>query len=594
MKKKLFALLALLIALCTLIQGCTFRIDLKNPFHSEEAIRKDKKKHSRSSSTNSTYTPYDEYERGEEAIAEPIPFSQMTYQRPDANELRSGFGRIQALVEDGRDAQEVLDALSLIYNDYILFQTMSSLAYIHYTLDLNDEFYDEENHWCETQSPLVEQALEKCYIAMAQSSIRDELERLEFGEGFFAYYDENQVYSNDRVVELMQEEADLQTQYMSLQSDMTILWEGEEVLVDELFGDDSLPYTDLLRAYQLYYDKYNPLASEIFAKLIRLRREIAQELDYDSYAEFAYEFTYDRDYTPKQAKAYTGEIAEELSGYYYKAIGADSDIQMDADTVMEKLRGAAYRFGGEIATAYDYMLAYDLYDLSESTSKMPGSYMTYLWAYEMPYLYVSPTGKIDDLLTATHEFGHFVDGFVNCNQTSAIDCNEIFSQALEYLMLNRAELRSVERSSLTKSKLADSLITFLSQACYAEFEQKVYELKDDELDAEHFNQIFLNCNEAFGMGSPGLDSVIAPGWIDVQHFFVAPFYVISYCISNDAALQVYQIEQKHGTGLATYHELLRHSADNTVLALLKEADMESPFAVGRVRELADFFDGELS
>lgn len=95
------------------------------------------------------------------------------------------------------------------------------------------------------------------------------------------------------------------------------------------------------------------------------------------------------------------------------------------------------------------------------------------------------------------------------------------------------------------------------------------------------------------MGMTGLEDVLAPGWIDVQHFFIAPFYVISYCISNDAALQVYQTELTKGTGLETYRTLMGLSSGNTILALLEEAGLTSPFEKGRMAELADFFDRQL-
>ena len=96
------------------------------------------------------------------------------------------------------------------------------------------------------------------------------------------------------------------------------------------------------------------------------------------------------------------------------------------------------------------------------------------------------------------------------------------------------------------------------------------------------------------MGMPGMEDILAPGWIDIQHFFVAPFYVISYCLSNDAALQIYQAELADGSGLTLYNRLLHLSADNTLLNLLAEADMVSPFDKGRMAELADFFDEQLT
>lgn len=589
-KKKLSVLLALLLALSLLLQGCGVQPVFREGgfLAPTEATEKETEAPTEPESFP-PYTPYEEYERPAEALLEETPFDEIVYARPDVQALCDGFAAVQALVEDGADCDTILAAYYPIEEDYTRFGTMGQYAYIRYTLDLNDSYYDEEYNWCEAQSPLIEQAMEKCFIAMGKSDQRDALEEAYFEEGFFDYYDENRIYSNDRVVELMQEESALQSEYMAMQSDMTIEWQGEECLVEDLLSDPNLGYMQMMEIYKLYYEKYNPAAAELFAKLIRVRREIAQELDYESYADFAYEYYYMRDYTPAQVAQYTSEIAKELSPLYYTAAYSSYSEGMEMDEVMELLQNTAYRFGGEVATAYDYMMAYRLCDVTESSSKMPGSYMTYLPAYEMPFLYVSPTGTIDDFLTATHEFGHFVDGYVNCNGTTSIDCAEIFSQGLEFLALSRAKLTKRERQGLTSSKLADSVLVFLGQACYAEFERRAYALPDDELTAERLNALFWECSEEFGMAMQNMEDILAPAWIDIQHFFIAPFYVISYCVSNDAALQIYMLEQEDGSGMEAYQALMRNAPDNSILALLETADMESPFKEGRIAEMAEFF-----
>lgn len=599
-KRKLTTLIALLVLVAILLQGCMFSelygLSVKDEAPATrptETTEPDDPTQESQTTERPPYVPYDRYERLLPSPEEARSFDDIEYTRPDAQHLRDGFAGVQSLVEGGADAGEILDAYYPVELEYVTYSTMAQYAYIRYTLDLDDEFYTAENAWCDEQSPLVEQAAERCYLAMAESSERDALEQEYFGDDFFDYYERFPVYSNDRVVELMQKEAALQTDYMALQSYVTVTWENEERLVSELLEDQELDYDQMMTVYRLYYRKYAPQAAKIYASLVKVRREIAQELGYDSYAEFAYAYYYDRDYTPEQAQRYTDDIADEMADLFYPAILSDYSEAMDTGEVIDLLGETVYGFGGEFATAYEFMLAYDLYDITSSPSKMPGSYMTYLSAYGMPYMYVSPTGETGDFLTATHEFGHFVDGFVNCNQTTSIDCAEIFSQGLEFLALDRAPLDSRTRRSLTKSKLADSVMTFLSQACYAEFERQVYELPDGKITADNLSRIFYDCNERFGMGAEGMEDVIGPGWIDIQHFFIAPFYVISYCVSNDAALQIYMAELETGNGSGVYLELLDSAAGNTVLALLDEADLESPFAKGRVAELAAFFAEEL-
>lgn len=596
MKKRLVLLLSLLLALSVLLQGCLMPFPSDRfDYLTEETTEPTKPTDRGEPAEADSYLPYDEFPRPEEAELEPVAFEDMEYTRPDAAALCKALGELEKLVKNGGSFDEVGAAFEAAYSDYSLFNTMDSLSYIRHTIDLNDEYYETENNWCEEQSPLIEQALEKCYIAMGQSDLRDRLEEEYFTEDFFDFYDENQIYSNDRVVKLMQKDNDLQAQYMALQSDQTIEWNGEEVLYEDIIGDESLDYDSYLMAYQLYYNKYNPQVGEIFAEMIRTRNEIAKELGYDTFADFAYSYYYDRDYTPEEAEDYLSDIAAELAPmYFYAVYGAQSTTPCSTDEVLDLFEKTVYRFGGEFATSYEFMQAYDLMDITDSSSKMPGSYVTYLSSYQMPFLYVSPTGKLDDLLTCCHEFGHFVDGFVNCNGTSSIDCNEIFSQGLEFLSLSRAELDDDEREALTISKVADSLLTFVSQAAYAEFELRAYALPDDQLNTEGLNALFLECMEEFGQSYTGMEDIIAPGWIDIQHFLIAPYYVISYCVSNDAALQIFQLEEENGTGLETYRALMSTSSGNTILALLEENGMESPFEPGRVEELADFFEDYLS
>ena len=544
------------------------------------------------------YVPYEEFEREYEPYEEQIPFSQMEYISVDTTPIQEGYEAVQAMVEAGTaTTEEIIDAYEAVFEDHLYFDTMHSLSYIRYSLDLSDTYYDEEYNRCEELSPLLSQAQEKCYVAMSESPLRSELEEEYFGEDFFLFYDENRIYSKDSVVALMQEESSFESEYMALQNDPTIMWNGEETSLDTLLEDPSLSYQDYMAVYQAYYDKYNPLAADLYARMIRVRKEIAKELEYDSYADFAYGYLYERDYTPDQVADYCDDIADEMPSLLISAYMAQMDLPAaDMEESLSLFRDVVEQFGGVIKTAFEFMEDYELWDTGISSSKLPGSYMTYLNSYEMPFLYVSPAQTLGDLMTLCHEFGHFVDGYVNCGGFSTIDCAEIFSQGLEFLALNRADLSFSERATLAKSKAADSILVFLTQACYAEFEALAYELPDDKLNAEGLNELYAQCNEKYGMSLlyMGMENLLAPGWIDVQHFFIAPFYVISYCVSNDVALQIYQQELAEGNGLDLYYELISMDRESSILELAEGTDLDSPFAPGRIRELADFLDDQIS
>ncbi len=545
-----------------------------------------------------TYVPYEEFEREYEPYLDRVPFSQIQYVAPDSEPVIRGYGSVQAMVEEGKaSSEEIIDAFEAVFEEHLFFDTMHSYAYIRYSLDLSNSYYDEEYNRCEELSPLINQAQEKCYVAMCSSPLREELEEEYFGEDFFLFYDENRIYSKDSVVKLMQKESELQSQYLALQNEPTVLWKGAETSLDSLLEDPTLPYEDYLAVYQAYYGKYTPLAADLYAQLIRVRKEIAKELEYDSYADFAHSCLYSRDYSQEQVDRYCDDIADELPSLLFTAIMAQGDLpHKSMSQSLEVFTNTVDSFGGVIKTAYEFMTDYELWDTSSSPSKLPGSYMTYLNSYEMPFLYVSPADTLGDVTTLFHEFGHFVDGYVNCGGFSSIDCAEVFSQSLEFLSLSRADLNPSERSALIRSKAADSVMVFLTQACYAEFENLAYSLPEDKLNAEGLNELFLKCNNKYGMSMlyMGMEDLLAPGWIDVQHFFVAPYYVISYCVSNDTALQVYEQELAEGKGLDLFYELLQQDRESTLPELAEGAGLESPFAPGRIETLTDFLDDQLN
>lgn len=586
MKQRILPLLALLLLPALLLQGCTPLWNVYDEILSPLDVN-------RRPDYSDGEIDFSDFDRPYMPRLDYVSFDEIEYERPDTDALCQN---LRALGERAKsaDIDRIMEDYETLYNDYVLFDTMSQLAYLRYTLDLNDSFYETEYTWCEEQSPLVEQALEECYTALGASPLRTQLETEYFGKDYFDHYDEQSYYTNDRVVELLQQESELQTKYMAMQSDMTVEHDGREQLVSDLLSDSTLSYEEYYEILERYGEKFAPQAAEIYIALIRVRRALAEELGYEDYAQYAYDYYYERDYTPKQVERYLADIRAELVPVYEQIPYIDALRAADSSKILELLRGAATQLGGEVQTAYGFMEAYSLCDISASTSKLPGSYTTYLESYEMPFIYISPEGSLNDLLTAAHEFGHFIDAYVNCNCTTSTDCAEVFSQGLEYLTLDAAELSAYDRMTLEYYKLADALEVFLTQACYYEFEQRAYALDNSELTAERLNELFLECTTEYGLYVEEYGSYNATNWIDIQHFFIAPYYVISYCVSNDAALQIYERElERKGSGLSLYTDLLYLAPNNTLLSMLEEGGMQSPFDAGRVAMLADFFAEQL-
>ena len=76
-------------------------------------------------------------------------------------------------------------------------------------------------------------------------------------------------------------------------------------------------------------------------------------------------------------------------------------------------------------------------------------------------------------------------------------------------------------------------------------------------------------------------------WIDITHFFEQPFYVITYPVSHDIAMQIFQLEQADpGEGLAKFLDMLPREYPDMLDSALN-AGLESPFDPGRLEKVAD-------
>jgi oligoendopeptidase F len=155
--------------------------------------------------------------------------------------------------------------------------------------------------------------------------------------------------------------------------------------------------------------------------------------------------------------------------------------------------------------------------------------------------------------------------------TAGTDVAEIFSQGMEYLSLT---------DDLVELKLADSLSIYVEQGAYAAFELAMYALPEEEVTGENLLALYEEIGTAYGFESWDWDS---RDLVTVPHFYEYPMYVISYVVSNDAAMQLYQMElQTPGSGAAVYLDQLA-TGEQTLLSFLASAGLRTPF--GRTEEV---------
>jgi len=514
-------------------------------------------------------------------------FDDMDYIRPDTGALEAAADAVGTALSAGAALDDVTALLDECYNEYYNFSTMYTLAEIRYLRDLTDEYYGAEYSWCGENWSVVQQQMERMYTLCATSELAAELEREYFWEGFTADYGEGsaQMYT-ERAVALMQRESELLNAYYDLTAQPQIVLDGESVDYESyLSGADADEYA---RAVNEYYRQYNARFAGIYIDLIRTRRAIAEEMGYESYEAMQYA-SYERSYTPAEAAEFVAGVREKLVPLYEELMALDPGgniiySYMSERRLMKTVGAAAESIGGDVREAFEFMRAHGLYSLEQSDTKASMSFTAYLDSYDAPFVFVSPYCDTEDILTLAHEFGHFLDSYYNYNAYESLDLSEFFSQSMEYIVMGRLSdvLDGEELSMLRRIKLVSTLDTYVMQSSFAEFEQRVYALPDEELSAEAINAISLDTAKEFGYYDGVSEDYYAMSWADITHFFESPFYVISYVVSSDAAQQIYALDcENAGAGLEKYLEMLPREYE-TLLDTLAAAGLESPFAPGRL------------
>ena len=519
-------------------------------------------------------------------------FSEMEYSRPDMSEIEKNIDAAFAALENGASYRKLLRLLERCYEDFSAFATMTTIASIRADMDMRDGYYTAESEWCSEQFYSARQMLEELYRACAESKYGKRLEEEFFWEGFLEEYGDGSAVTDDACVALLQRESALVSQYYALMLNPTIRMDGDEVkLNDYLTYAGSYDYT---RALTLFCEQYNGRFAEIYAELVMLRKELAQRLGYDTYEQMQFEYFFGRDYTPEQAERYVREIKEYIVPLYNDIMSDNPYAKADyyyinSGETMEVLHAAVGQMGGAAEEACDFMLTHELFDIEQRDYKADRSYQTYITDYEAPFLFTNPLGDVTDILTAAHEFGHYTDAYVNYNRDESIDLAEVFSQSMEFLVLDRLdEVMSEEQTeNLLLIKLLDTLELYVQQASFYEFEKAVYEADEDELDAEFLSGLSLRLAEEYGYCAGMNKNYYAYSWLTVVHFFEQPFYVISYPVSNSVAMQIYELEREEsGRGLDKFLELLSLDTEYIIDAA-ESAGLESPFTEGAVSRTAD-------
>ncbi len=526
-------------------------------------------------------------------------FDAMEYVRPDMELIESKAEELYTILQKPLRFARVNALLDEFYELGSNFDTMYVLCYIRSCQDITDPYYAAEYEWMLEADSRMQLITDTLYYACAQSPHGFWLEKLKFWDGFMEEYaggGERDEAFYEQYMELAEREAWLLGQYRSTVAEPVIEIAGVEFSFYEYIEQ---PWAfDTAEAYSKYYEKYNPILGEIYLSLISTRNEMAELMGYDSYAAMEYEQSYGRDYSPEDTeqfiscvRTYLAPLGRELtqSGIFYDVLYEP----VEEEELLAYLKHAAKALGGSMAEAFDFMEEHGLYDFSHSQDKANISFQTYLADYEAPYLFISPYGDSEDIISVYHEFGHYTDSYIRYNAYESVDLSECFSQAMQFFCIDvMADAMDEEQlENLRLMNMLDIANTYMQQTAFAEFELRAYAM--EEPTVEKLNALFLQLSKDYGYYEEYNAEAYTYAWADTPHLFESPFYIISYPVSAGVAVQLYELElEEDGRGVDKFMEMSSICLEG-LAETLEYAELEDPLLESSVADVMEILRSEL-
>ncbi|MFZ1461086.1 MAG: M3 family oligoendopeptidase [Ignavibacteria bacterium] len=554
-----------------------------------------------------------------------MKYSQMHYIRPDIaevekemRELINKFINAASFVE----ADQLMNSINIIRNE---FDSMKIIAFINYSNDTNNKNFIAEQDYFDNNYPLFNDFVFNYYKALTGSSFKKELTE-KYGNHLFEIADISLKSFCHEIIEDMQKENHLCSEYVKLKASPKINFDGKELNLQELEPymesvDRDIRHKAFI-AYWKFFDDNSKVLDEIFDKLVYLRHDMAIKMGYKNYKELGYARMKRMDYNEimvtgfrNDIKKYIVPLAEKLRVKQSKRLGFDKlmvyDLFLqfisgnatpkgDPVWVVEKGKIMYDELSAETREFYDFMFDNELMNVFSRKGKADMGYCEYIPKYKSPYIFANMNGTDDDITVLTHEAGHAFQAYESRNfhfkeyTEPTMETAEIHSMSMEFLTYPWMNLFFENETDKFKFSHLNGTVNFLPYGVMVdEFQHWVYEnpsAKPSERNTKwrELEKIYmphLNYGEIDYLEKGGR-------WQKQGHIYEMPFYYIDYCLAQVCAFQFWSkaIHNENGefeTVMKKYTELCGKGGSKPFLELVKETDLRSPFDENVVKNLSE-------
>ena len=548
-----------------------------------------------------------------------MKFSEFRYEHLEYEEMKKEYERYVGELSAAKDPasfMKVFDELNQFRGHVSSMQTICS---IRHTINTADEYYDKENEYWDNVMPLFQAYEVEMAKLLLNCPFRNELD---IPEAYFLSLENTLKSFSPEIIEDMQEENRLATEYGKLKSSAKIEFDGETYnlasIAPKMNNDDREVRKRATQAYNRFFEENEEKFDEIYDKLVKVRDRMARKLGYENFIPLGYIRMNRLDYDQKMVENYRRQVIKdivpltvELRQRQAKRIGVDKlqcyDLNYnfksgnpkphgDLDELVEAALQMYTEMSPETGEFFKMMVDQELFDLPTRPNKEMGGYCTGIYDYKVPFIFANSNGTAGDVDTLTHEAGHAFQAYYTIPKVRipdlcfpTMESAEIDSMSMEFFAHPWSHLFFKEEAEKYHYfHIADSLI-FLPYGCLVDhFQHEVY--AHPEMTPAERKATWRRLEKIYkpDISYEGFDLLERGGFFYRQgHIFQSPFYYIDYTLAQVCALQFYvRTLNKDPDAWKDYVHICGLGGTKTFTEIVKDAHLKVPFEDGCLEEVS--------
>lgn len=551
-----------------------------------------------------------------------MKFSEMPYSRPDMEALAAATTQTLEAMKAAPNAAGQIAAYDAYEKKMQTAGTMQQIAYIRHTINTKDEFYNAENDYMDVIGPKLQELTHRVNTALLESPYRAELER-HYGALMFKNLEIAARSFSPAIVELMQEENKLVSEYQNLYASATVEFDGKTMPLPLLGPYKQDPDRAVRKAaYEAdakFFDSHREELDTLYDKLVKVRDAQAKKMGLPNYIPLGYDRMGRNCYTAKDVAAFRDQIAEDMVpivakvkeaqrrrigveklAFYDEPISfADGNAVPEGtpDEILAAGKKMYQELSPETAEFIDFMFENELFDVLSRDGKAPGGYCTEIADYKSPFIFSNFNATAGDVDVLTHEAGHAFEAYRAFKQelpsllhSPTIEACECHSMSMEFLTAPWHHLFFGKQTDKYELGHCEDALVFIPYGCMVdEFQHKVYE--NPGMTPEQRNELWLSLEKKY---RPWIDFDNLPfysrggGWQRQLHIYEVPLYYIDYCMAQTVAFQFWNLSREnYAEAWKRYMTFVDKAGTATFAELVESAGLKVPYHAGCIKEIGE-------